>query len=541
MYFPARPVSRDMMLHAYLSQRASQTPDTIFIIQGERRVTYGALEVQVSRFSSFLLCLGMEKGDRIGIISRNSPEYIAAYLGIQRAGCVAVDVNYQSSIHEIKTIVNHCGIKMVILENSFTGEFPEALGAMPSLRAVIGIERRARGFQSVRRRIPPHIHYAVLGDILCSEQAIKTPPAVTGENLAAIVYTSGTSGRPKGVMLSHENILANARSIIEYLRLSENDRTMVVLPFCYCYGKSLLTTHLMAGGSLVLENSFLYPQTVFKKMMEEQVTGFAGVPSTFAIMLERSNFHDFSFPALRYVTQAGGAMPPRHAQELAGLLPGAQIYIMYGQTEATARLTYLDPDDLLERPGSIGKPVPGVEIMVVTEEGKAAAAGQEGEIIARGKNIMAGYWNDPEETKKVLKEGWLHTGDIGTMDKDGYLTIAGRRSDMIKRGTHRISPKEIEEVIHEMDPVREASVMGTHDAILGEKIRAVVVLKRGCVMDAQAVQRHCQARLAPFKVPQEVLFVDALPRTASGKVLRSELKGNLFAGMPGSVPPMVQP
>jgi len=511
------------MLHAYLSQRASQTPDTIFIIQGERRVTYGALETQVSRFSSFLLCLGMKKGDRIGIISRNSPEYIAAYLAIQRAGCVAVDVNYQNSIHEIKTIVNHCDVKTVVLENSYSGELAKELGAMPPLRAVIGIERRARGFQSVRRKIPQHIHYAVLGDILHSEQAMKTPPAITGEDLAAIVYTSGTSGRPKGVMLSHENILANARSIIAYLRLSENDRTMVVLPFCYCYGKSILTTHLMAGGSLVLENSFLYPQTVFKKMVEEQATGFAGVPSTFAIMLERSNFRDFSFPALRYVTQAGGAMPPCYAQELAGLLPGTQVYIMYGQTEATARLTYLDPDDLLERPGSVGKPVPGVEIMVVTEQGKAAAYGQEGEIIARGKNIMAGYWNDAEETKKVLKEGWLHTGDIGTMDKDGYLTITGRRSDMIKRGSHRISPKEIEEVIHDMEPVREASVMGMHDAIHGEKIRAVVVLKKGCVLDAQAVQRHCQARLASFKVPQEVLFVDALPRTISGKVMRSEL------------------
>jgi acyl-CoA synthetase (AMP-forming)/AMP-acid ligase II len=212
---------------------------------------------------------------------------------------------------------------------------------------------------------------------------------------------------------------------------------------------------------------------------------------------------------------------------------------MYGQTEATARLTYLDPDDLQERPGSIGKPVPGVEIMVVTEQGKPAAAGQEGEIIARGKNIMIGYWDDPEETKKVLKEGWLYTGDIGSMDKEGYLTITGRRSDMIKRGIHRISPKEIEEVIHGMDPVREVHVVGTHDAVHGEKIRAVVVLNKGCALDTQAVQRHCQARLAPFKIPQEVLFVDALPRTSSGKVMRSELKGDLFAGLPGSAPQML--
>jgi len=530
-----------MMLHSHLSQRASQTPDKIFIIHGERRVTYGELEVQVIRFASFLLCRGIVKGDRIGILSRNSPEYVSVYLGIQRAGGIAVDIDYQNSIYEIKTIINHCGINTVVVENSFAGELAEALGAMPTVKAIIGIERRARGFKIMRKRIPSRIHYAVLGDILNSEQAVKTPPALTGEDLAAIVYTSGTTGRPKGVMLSHENILVNARSIIEYLRLSENDRIMVVQPFCHCYGKSLLTTHLMAGGSLVLENSFMYPQTVFKKMAEEEATGFAGVPSTFAIMLQRSNFREFSFSALRYVTQAGGAMPPHHAKELADILPDTKVYVMYGQTEATAQMTCLEPGDLLKRPGSIGKPVPGVEIVVMQEHGKVAAAGQEGEIVAKGKNIMVGYWGDPEETKKVLKEGWLYTGDLGTMDKDGYLSIVGRRSDMIKRGAHRISPKEIEEVIHEMAPVHEASVVGVSDAILGEKIRAVVVLKQGAVLDAQAVQRHCQATLAPFKIPQEVLFVDALPRTISGNVMRSALKDSRLTGLPRNVSPMVLP
>lgn len=324
------------MLHDLLSQWASRTPDKIFIIQGERRVTYGELEMQVARFASFLLCLGMEKGDRIGILSRNSPEYVAVYLGIQRAGCIAVDIHYQNSIHEIKTIVGHCGIRTVIVENCYAGELAEAVGAMPPVQVIIGIERRARGFKFVRRKIPPHIHYAILGDILGSEQMPQTLPDLAGEDLAAIAYTSGTTGRPKGVMLSHENILANARSIIEALRLSENDRIMVVLPFCSYFGKSLFTTHLMAGGSLVLENSFQYPQAVFKKMVEEETTGFAGVPSTFTMMLERSDLRDFRFPALRYVTQMGGAMPPQHAQELAVLLPGTQVYSMYGQTETKA-------------------------------------------------------------------------------------------------------------------------------------------------------------------------------------------------------------
>ena len=529
------------MLTTTLSHRASLTPDKTFIIHGERRVSYGELETLVSRFASYVLGLGMKKGDRIGILSRNSVEYIAVYIGIQRAGGIAVDINYQNSIHEIKTIVNHCAMKTVIVENSVASALAESLAALGTVTSIIGIERRARGFKVVRGTIPPSIHYAVLGDILGSEQPSRTPPALADSDLAAIVYTSGTTGRPKGVMLSHENIMANARSITEYLRLTEKDRVMAVLPFCYCYGKSLFTTHLLAGGSLVLENSFMFPQTVFKKMIDEKVTGFSGVPSTYAIMLERSNFSEFRFPALRYVTQAGGPMPPHHAQELAAILPETEVYIMYGQTEATARLTYLAPNDLRTRPGSIGKPVPGVEIKVVQEHGRMAPAGEEGEIVARGKNIMAGYWNDPEETSKVLKDGWLYTGDLGTMDQEGYLTIVGRRSDMIKRGAHRISPKEIEEVIHEMDPVHEASVVGVYDAILGETIRAVVVLKDGGVLDAQAVQRHCQAKLAHFKIPEEVLFVDALPRTTSGKIMRAALKDSRITNLCRSASPTVLP
>jgi long-chain acyl-CoA synthetase len=352
------------MLHAHLSQRASQTPDKIFIIQGERRTSYGELEVQVSRFASFLLCRGMVKGDRIGILSRNSPEYIAAYLGTQRAGCIVVDLHFQNSIHEIETIVNHCGIKTLVVENFHVGELAQALGSLPSVQTIVGIERRARGFKLVRNMIPQRIHYAVLGDIISSEQEMKTPPELTGEDIAAIVYASGTTGRPKGVTLSHGTILANTRSIIEYMRLSENDRIMIVLPLSYCFGKSLFTTHLMAGGSLVLENSFAYPPAVFRKMIDEETTGFAGVPSTFAIMIEQTDFRDFSFPALRYVAQSGGAMPLLHSQKLAELLPGKQVYIMYGQTEATERTTCLDPDDLLSMPGFIGKPSMCMETMV---------------------------------------------------------------------------------------------------------------------------------------------------------------------------------
>jgi acyl-coenzyme A synthetase/AMP-(fatty) acid ligase len=264
----------------------------------------------------------------------------------------------------------------------------------------------------------------------------------------------------------------------------------------------------------------MYPNVVLDKMAEEEVTGFAGVPSTFAILLNRSNIRNYFFPKLRYVTQAGGPMSPRHAEELSSVLPDANIFIMYGQTEATARLTFLYPEDLLKKPGSVGKPIPGVHLELVKENGISARVGEEGEIVVKGKNLMAGYWKSPEETRKVLKGNKLYTGDIAKMDDEGYLYMIGRSNDMIKSGAHRISPKEIEEVILEVPEVHEATVFGVEDEILGESVRAVVVLKDGFKEDAKKIQRYCQTKLAPFKIPKEIVFAKELPKTSSGKVMR---------------------
>ncbi len=321
-------------------------------------------------------------------------------------------------------------------------------------------------------------------------------------------------------MLSHDNFVSNAKSIIKYLHLNSDDRIMVVLPFYYSYGKSLLNTHIAVGGTLVLENSFMYPNVVLDKMVDEDITGFAGVPSTFALLLNRSNIRNYIFHKLKYVTQAGGPMSPKHAVELSKVLPNTQIYIMYGQTEATARITYLPPQDLFRKIGSIGKPIPGVEVELIKNTGIPAGVDEEGEIVVKGENVMVGYWNNPEETKKVLKKDRLYTGDIAKRDNEGYLYIVGRRSDMIKSGAHRVSPKEIEEVILEMHEVHEVAVVGIKDEILGEAIKAIVVLKDGLEVDAKKVQKHCQIKLAPFKIPKEVVFVDELPKTSSGKVQR---------------------
>ena len=518
------------MLHTYLSDKASAFPDKTLVVHGQRRVSYGEIDRGVSRLAAFLIRKGIRPGDRIGILSENTPEYIMAYFGIQKAGGISVDVNYQYSPSEIANILNNCLAETIVVEDRYLNTAMEAIKETPSVKTVIAVDERHENVSQamdMRHLLPSRVDFVILGDVLTADYGQEHFPEIAEKDIASIVYTSGTTGRPKGVMLTHDNFCANADSIASYLHLSSYDVVMVVLPFCYSYGKSLLTTHIMVGGTLVLENSFMYPNVVLDRMSEEKVTGFAGVPSTFAILLNRSNIRKYSFPDLRYVTQAGGPMSPRHAKELAGVLPGTQIYIMYGQTEATARLSYLDPGDLLRKPGSIGKPIPGVEVELIKDGGAQAGINEAGEIVVKGKNIMTGYWANPEETEKVLRDGKLHTGDIAKMDGEGYLYMVGRRSDMIKSGAHRISPKEIEEVILELPQVHEVAVVGIEDEILGESIAAVIILKDGFPMDSKLVQRHCRKKLAAFKMPRQVIFVNYMPKTSSGKVRKHLLKDSL--------------
>jgi acyl-CoA synthetase (AMP-forming)/AMP-acid ligase II len=301
---------------------------------------------------------------------------------------------------------------------------------------------------------------------------------------------------------------------------------MCVLPFYYVYGLSLLHTHLLAGGSLVIENRSAFPNVVLASMQQHQVTGFAGVPSTFTLMLHRSNLPVTALPHLRYVTQAGGGMPPALINEWLERGPRTDFYVMYGATEASARLTYLPPPALRDKLGSIGRAIPGVEITVRREDGTAAAAGEVGELVARGPNISRGYWNDPEETARRFGPFGYHTGDLGYADEDGYLFLVGRKHDMIKVGANRVGAREIEDVLHEHPAVDEAAVVGVAHNLLGEAPVAFIVCREPLADGPDALRGFCATRLAPYKVPVRVVELPELPKLpGSGKVDRSTLRG----------------
>lgn len=498
-----------VFLHDMLAASASRYPEDPAVIQGARRVSYKELAGMAEGLAARLAASGLGPGDRVLLLLDNSPEYVAALFAVSRAGGVSVPYSHLAPERSLEAIVADCAPSVVI-------------GRADRLRAIRFLFGGAPSVRSVIAAAPGEFRF------LEGEEGAGAPGRPfagggPGKGLALILYTSGTSGNPKGVMLTHGNLAANAASIIEYLKLTHEDRVMVILPFGYSYGNSLLTTHVLAGGSMVLENSFLFPNTVLDRIRDERVTGFAGVPSTFAILLGRSNLGKRSFPALRYVTQAGGAMSHGMALNIKAALPGTDVYIMYGQTEASPRLTYLDPGELERKPGSIGKAIPGVRISVVGEDGAPAFPGEVGELVAEGDNIMAGYWNRPEETEAVLKGGRLYTGDLARTDDEGFLYIVGRRSEMIKTSGHRVSPKELENVLSGMKGVAETAVVGVPDAVLGQAIRAYVVRDRGGDVSEKDVLKFCAGVFEPFLVPREVVFLDELPKKENGKIDRIRL------------------
>jgi long-chain acyl-CoA synthetase len=517
-----------VLVSDFLSDSATRFPQKDFLVWRDRRITYGSMSRKVDTLAAGLADEGFVAGERVGLCMGNSPEYVLAYFGVMKAGGVVVPVSDQSTSRGLASILNNCQASMLFIDHVDLQILLDVLPEIPSLRRVIVAVKGGVGEKGAVERVrevpTPPPGFRTLEQISTDSDGKVVPCTTQEQDLAMICYTSGTTGSPKGVMLTHRNLVANADSIVEYLRLTSDDKMMVVLPFYYSYGNSLLTTHAKIGATLHIGRNFIYPNTVLEWMIREGVTGFAGVPSTFAILLNRSAIRKYSFPMLRYLTQAGGAMSPRSAEELQRILPKTDIFIMYGQTEASARLTYLDPVDLRRKAGSIGKPIPGVRITIRREDSTPCAPREVGEIVAEGDNLMKGYWGDPEGTARMLRSDGLHTGDLAWIDEEGYIYIVGRQSEIIKSGGHRIGAKEIEDAILELPAVHEAAVVGEEDEILGESITAYVVAKEWSAIDPQAIQRWCRERLPVYMVPREVVFMDELPKTISGKIRKNELR-----------------
>jgi acyl-CoA synthetase (AMP-forming)/AMP-acid ligase II len=458
-----------------------------------------------------LAASGVRRGDRVLLALPNSTDFVAAYFGALEAGAVVVPLPPGPRSDRLPKVVRDCEPSACVVDDT---TWPLLAGSASDMSARFIVSRGAASSvpsgASVLTALDPRVLPSIAagaGDSTGDE-----------DELAAIIYTSGSTGTPRGVMLTHQNITANTASIVEYLQLTAADRMMVVLPFYYVYGLSLLHTHIAVGGTLVLDNRFAFPNVVLKAMREHAVTGFAGVPSTFALLLHRSNLAGTELPSLRYVTQAGGAMPPAHIHEWLKVLPQVPFFVMYGATEASARLTYLPPAELLNRPGSIGRAIPNVDVRVLRDDGQPADVGEVGELVARGANIAQGYWRRPDDTRERFGRDGYRTGDLGYVDQDGFFYLVARRDEMLKIGAHRVSPREIEDALHEHPAIHEVAVVGAPDKLLGEVAVAYIVPLEGEPVSERDLILFARARLPEHKVPARVVAIAEIPKTPAGKL-----------------------
>jgi long-chain acyl-CoA synthetase len=513
-----------MLVHHYLRRSAAATPDATAVIDGRRKVAYGELSALTARFANVLIAAGVMRGDRVILALENSAEFMACYFGTMEAGAVAVPLPPGARSDRLLAACADCAAVVCVTDRPAADLI--AAGAPRSVRLLL-----VAGTAAVEARSIAQVQ--LLNAALGGASEVRPEVRRIDADLAAIIYTSGSTGEPRGVMLSHLNICSNTESIVQYLNLTAADRMVVVLPFFYVYGLSLLHTHVAVGGSLVLVNSLAFPNVVVTAMRTNGVTGFAGVPSTFALMLERSNLTATPLPSLRYATQAGGAMPPARIRQWLSAMPTVPLFVMYGATEASARLAYLDPSNLPARIGSIGRAIPNVELRVLRDDGSPAETGEVGEIVARGSNISAGYWNHPEETAERFRPEGFRTGDLGAFDEQGCLSVVGRRGDMLKIGGHRVSAREIEDAIAECDGVVECAVVGVDHEILGQAAVAFVTLRE--TVSSDDVLGFCHRQLSESKVPLAVIPCGELPKNAAGKVDKRQLRatlGSFTAGEP---------
>jgi acyl-CoA synthetase (AMP-forming)/AMP-acid ligase II len=484
----------------YVFEKTYNSENTAVIYK--RPFSYKEIYGNINYVTKLLMKKDYSKKDSVLIVSENSIFFIETYFGIIKNGSICVPINPVTSEDDIKYIIDILKINMVFVQE----KYKKKIKSIVSNEVEIYTENYLEGLE-------------------CSENLNLNNTIDVKEDVALIMFTSGSTAKPKGVMLTHYNLMYNTNSIIEYLNLTEKDRIEVVLPFYYCYGTSLLNTHFRCGGSLVINNRFMFPQTVLNDIKNYECTGFAGVPSTYQILLRMTEIKKYEFPTLRYITQAGGKLEDVFITELTTILNGVEIFIMYGQTEATARLSYLPPSMIKNKLGSIGRGIPGTELMILNKQGLPVKPGEIGEVVAKGGNIMKGYFNDRAETEKVLKNKCLYTGDIAKIDEEGYIYLVSREKNIIKSGGNRISPNEIENTIVQIPEVVECAVIGLEDNILGEAVKAFIVLKnQNSNVDSNYIISYCRDRLPNYKVPKYVEFLKELPKNSSGKVLLRKLK-----------------
>lgn len=508
------------LLHDFLHHTARRLPEKGAITCRGRTVTYRELEQDSNAMAHALQRRGVERGDRVVVFADNSIEVAVAFFGVLKAGAVVSIVNPLTKTDKLAYLLNDCRARALVTDAHLASVLRPAVAQSPSVAAVI-----ASGAMD-GAGLPGFTAW----EAALSEGDRGAPPSrrTIDIDLAALIYTSGSTGDPKGVMLTHRNMITAGVSISTYLGMREDDVVLEIMPFAFDYGLYQLIMAVRVGARLVVERSFAFPAQVLKVMVEQGVTFFPGVPTVFSVLGEMDlSLWDLS--KVRAVTNTAAALHRKHILSLQRIFPTARIFSMYGLTECK-RVSYVPPEELDRKIDSVGIPIPNTEFWIVDEAGNRLPPGQVGQLVVRGATVMRGYWEKPEQTAEKLKPGplpgeqVLWTGDLCRMDEEGYLFFVGRMDDVIKSRGEKVAPKEVEAALLAVSGVREVAVVGVADELLGQAVKAFVVLEEGVTLSPKELQRECQGRLENFMVPKYVEIVASLPRTDTGKIKKTGLR-----------------
>jgi len=516
------------LLHELIIQRANTRPAAPAVTYKDSSLSYADLSAEITSAAQSLIGLGLAKNERIAIYLPKRLETVVSFFATSLAGGVFVPINPLLKPTQVAYILQDCNVRILITSQDRYNALKDALTGCHDMHTVVLLDNKHDTAENVG-------HFQTLGwsAMLANGGSDTLPHRRIDTDIAAILYTSGSTGNPKGVVLSHRNMVAGAKSVAQYLENHEHDRLLAVLPFSFDYGLSQLTTSFVSGACTVLMD-YLFPRDVIKMVAKEGITGLAAVPPLWN-QIAQLPWPEEATDKLRYITNSGGALPKATIASLQKALPTTNIYLMYGLTEAF-RSTFLPPSEINKRPDSIGKAIPNAEVIVVREDGTQCASGEPGELVHKGSLVSMGYWNDPNKTNEhfkpapnrdkglPLQEIAVWSGDTVRMDEEGYLYFVSRKDDMIKTSGYRVSPTEVEEVIYSSNLVEQVAAIGVPHAVLGQAVVTILTPNaHSDKVDKETILAYCKSKLPAFMVPEHIVIRQNLPKNPNGKIDRKTL------------------
>ncbi len=507
-----------------LQHSAIFRPDKTALVCDGQRWTYRELDRLANQFANGLQKLKVQRGDRVGLFLPNSIGFVVGMFGTLKAGAVFVPIHPATKADKLHYILNNCRASVLVADGR-SAACEKVSADQPPVPSLQGLIHCGKGSEPV---VPNGDRWTEFWQLV--EGSNEKCPAREGweSDLACLIYTSGSTGEPKGVMSDHSNVLFAAGSIISYLQNLETDVVLNALPLSFDYGLYQVLMTFRFGGTLILEKAFTFPAAVLKTMEREGVTGFPGVPTMFSMLLQM-DLSKYDLTRLRYLTNTAAALPASHIGEIRRSFPKATLFSMYGLTE-TKRTLYLPPEELDRRPGSVGVPIPGTEAWIEGENGEKLKPGVVGELVVRGRHVMRGYWEEPALTARRFRDGTgpadrvCCTGDLFKQDEEGFFYFVGRKDDIIKSRGEKVAPREVENVLYALPGVLEAAVVGIPDSLLGEAVKAFVVVSDPS-LTMQTILAHCRRNLEDLMVPKHLEFLSELPKSSNGKIDKRRLAG----------------